>query len=43
MPIKNIDGKCIGVMQLINKLKGVFDAECEEVLSSFSTQGKPNV
>lgn len=39
MPIKSILGECIGVTQMINKQKGVFSAEDEMILSSFSSQG----
>lgn len=39
MPIKNINGKCIGITQVINKRKGVFTELDEEILSSFSAQG----
>lgn len=40
MPIKNILGETIGVMQMINKRIGVFTAEDEMILSSFCSQGK---
>ncbi len=40
MPIRNIMGECIGVMQMINKKTGVFSAEDEMMLGSFSSQGK---
>jgi adenylate cyclase len=38
MPIKNILGECIGVTQMINKQRGVYSAEDEMILSSFSSQ-----
>ena len=40
MPIKNMNGDCIGVTQMINKKTGVFTSEDEMILSSFSAQGK---
>ena len=36
MPMKNRQGKIIGVFQIINKTKGVFDAEDEVFLEAFS-------
>lgn len=39
MPVMNIVGECIGVMQMINKKVGVFSAEDEMILGSFSSQG----
>jgi adenylate cyclase len=39
MPIKNIQGECIGVTQMINKRSGVYSLEDEMILSSFSSQG----
>ncbi|KAJ3315054.1 hypothetical protein HDV04_004854 [Boothiomyces sp. JEL0838] len=38
MPIKNIHSECIGVTQMINKRSGVYSAEDEMILSSFSSQ-----
>ncbi|KAI8815296.1 hypothetical protein BJ742DRAFT_876179 [Cladochytrium replicatum] len=38
MPINNINGKAIGVTQMINKKNGSFGPDDERVLSSFSAQ-----
>ena len=38
VPIKNMDGECIGVTQMINKKNGIFTEEDENMLSSFSAQ-----
>jgi adenylate cyclase len=37
-PVINREGKIIGVTQAINKKKGVFDSEDEELLRAFSSQ-----
>jgi Nif-specific regulatory protein len=36
VPLKNIDGKSIGVLQALNKKGGVFTAEDEEILGIFA-------
>ena len=38
IPIRNLFGQCIGVTQLINKKVGIYDAEDEMILNSFSSQ-----
>lgn len=36
MPMKNRDGKIIGVFQLLNKNNGIFTAEDEQIIAAFS-------
>jgi adenylate cyclase len=38
MPIMNMNGECIGVTQMINKKKGIFTSDDENLLLSFSAQ-----
>ena len=38
IPIRNLFGQVIGVTQLINKKVGIYDAEDEMILNSFSSQ-----
>lgn len=38
MPVKETDGKIIGVIQVLNKKDGIFTGEDEELLSAFSVQ-----
>lgn len=38
MPVKDTDGKILGVIQVLNKKDGIFTSEDEELLSSFAVQ-----
>jgi adenylate cyclase len=42
IPIKNIEGKIVGVTQMINKAEGRFGPDDEKLLEAFSSQGEHN-
>ena len=42
MPITTMNGEVIGVTQMINKKNGIFTGDDEQLLSSFSAQGRLN-